>query len=142
MDENTTAKSGGLKGGLMLLAFGALVGSGAGYYLGNEQGSKEQSRLEKLATYPVAEGFLNYPNEYQVDVRLNPDKQRVVYIKDMRQGIAVPMSEKSFELMNAYQGKGEYVLDFAMAFIKGGRKGYSMLGGDPAGPVRLPEEEK
>jgi len=126
-------KHGGFR--MTAAAFGlAAVLFGGGYYLGSSQGSgKETNRLEELAKLPIAEGFLDVPNTYRIDIRENSAHQREVYVQNLKTVTEVPLTAKSPKALASYQENGTYLIDGAIWLNEAGRWLYKKAGGTPAG---------
>ncbi len=139
-EDGAKRRSGGLvRKALLAGAFTAALGGA--YMLGAHNARKPINELEELAKYPVATGFLDYPNNYAFSVRLNGDKQREVYLQNVQEHTELPLTDMTWRLEDAYQGRGHFVMDGAMKTIEISRWAYGKLGGEAEGPKKIASEK-
>jgi len=123
------------------IGLAAVVFSG-GYYAGSHYGAgKETNRLETLAKLPAAEGFLDVPNTYRVEVRKNSAGLREAYLQNLHDGTEVPLTEKSPRALASYQQNGTVLMDGAIILNDVGRWIYAKAGGEPAGERQFEKRE-
>ncbi len=98
---------------------------------------EELTRLERIAARPTAKGFLDVPNQYQFDWRLNRSEEREVYLQRRTPDgttLEVAVPENLMELIVDNGGKAGYLAKPARWAVRTLRKGYAFLGGSTYAP--------